>query len=54
MAQLLTAMDGFTRDSNVVVIATTNRPQDLDPALRRPGRLDWEIEFTLPSRQDRV
>ncbi|HEY3548525.1 MAG TPA: ATP-binding protein [Propionicimonas sp.] len=54
VAQLLTAMDGFTRDSNVVVIATTNRPQDLDPALRRPGRFDWEIEFPLPSRDDRV
>lgn len=54
VAQLLTAMDGFTRESNVVVIATTNRPQDLDPALRRPGRFDWEIEFALPSRDDRV
>lgn len=54
VAQLLTAMDGFTRDSNVVVIATTNRPQDLDPALRRPGRFDWEIGFSLPSRDDRV
>lgn len=54
VAQLLTAMDGFARESNVVVIATTNRPQDLDPALRRPGRFDWEIEFALPSRDDRV
>ena len=39
VAQLLTLMDGFTPDTNVVVIAATNRPQDLDVALRRPGRL---------------
>jgi transitional endoplasmic reticulum ATPase len=48
VAQLLTAMDGFTKDQNVIVIATTNRPQDIDVALRRPGRLDWEIHFPLP------
>ncbi len=53
VAQLLTLMDGFTAASNVVVIATTNRPQDLDVALRRPGRFDWEIEFPLPSAIDR-
>jgi transitional endoplasmic reticulum ATPase len=53
VAQLLTLMDGFTSDSNVVVIATTNRPQDIDTALRRPGRFDWEIEFTMPDREDR-
>lgn len=54
VAQLLTLMDGFSRDtSNVVVIATTNRIQDVDIALRRPGRFDWEIEFPLPSRPDR-
>lgn len=38
VAQLLTLMDGFTSEANVVVIATTNRPQDIDIALRRPGR----------------
>ena len=38
-------MDGFNPDSNVVVIAATNRPQDIDVALRRPGRFDWEIQF---------
>lgn len=53
VAQLLTLMDGFTRDTNIVVIAATNRPQDIDAALRRPGRLDWEIDFPLPSRADR-
>ncbi len=53
VAQLLTLMDGFSSDTNVVVIAATNRPQDLDVALRRPGRFDWEIEFPLPSGVDR-
>ncbi|MXW60191.1 MAG: 26S protease regulatory subunit [Acidimicrobiaceae bacterium] len=54
VAQLLTLMDGFDSTSNVVVIAATNRPQDLDVALRRPGRLDWEINFPLPSPEDRL
>lgn len=53
VAQLLTLMDGFASASNVVVIAATNRPQDIDIALRRPGRFDWEIEFTLPTLEDR-
>ena len=53
VAQLLTLMDGFTPDSNVVVIAATNRPQDLDVALRRPGRFDWEIDFPYPDQHDR-
>lgn len=53
VAQLLTLMDGFTREQNVMVIATTNRPQDIDVALRRPGRFDWEIHFPLPSISDR-
>ena len=54
VAQLLTLMDGFTTDKNVVVIAATNRPQDLDHALRRPGRFDWEIEFPFPNEMDRL
>ena len=54
VAQLLTLMDGFTSDTHVVVIAATNRPQDLDVALRRPGRFDWEIEFPYPDEADRV
>lgn len=53
VAQLLTSMDGFSADDNVVVIAATNRPQDIDEALRRPGRFDWEIRFPLPDRADR-
>lgn len=53
VAQLLTLMDGFSPDSNVVVVATTNRPQDIDVALRRPGRFDWEVTFGLPTRSDR-
>lgn len=54
VAQLLTLMDGFGADENVRVIATTNRPQDIDVALRRPGRFDWEIAFPLPDRGDRL
>ncbi|MFF2184022.1 ATP-binding protein [Streptomyces sp. NPDC058155] len=53
VGQLLASMDGFKRDENVIVIATTNRPQDIDSALRRPGRFDWEIHFPLPGRDDR-
>ena len=53
VAQLLTLMDGFKPETNVVVIAATNRPQDLDVALRRPGRFDWEIEFPYPDDSDR-
>lgn len=53
VAQLLTLMDGFSPDDNVVVIATTNRPQDIDVALRRPGRFDWEVHFPLPDESDR-
>ena len=53
VAQLLTLMDGFSSKSNVVVIAATNRPQDLDVALLRPGRFDWEIHFPYPDQADR-
>ena len=53
VAQLLTLMDGFSSDDNVLVIAATNRPQDLDAAVRRPGRFDWEIEFPHPNERDR-
>lgn len=54
VAQLLTSMDGFSADSNVVVIAATNRPQDIDEALMRPGRFDWKIHFPLPDWTDRM
>ena len=53
VAQLLTLMDGFSSKANVVVIAATNRPQDLDVALLRPGRFDWEIHFPYPDQSDR-
>jgi transitional endoplasmic reticulum ATPase len=53
VAQLLTLMDGFKPNANVIVIAATNRPEDIDPALRRPGRFDWEIEFPRPDERDR-
>jgi transitional endoplasmic reticulum ATPase len=54
VAQLLTLMDGFDdKGKSVVVIAATNRADALDPALTRPGRFDWEIEFGLPTVADR-
>ena len=53
VAQLLALMDGFTSADNVVVIAATNRPQDIDIALLRPGRFDWEIKFPYPGLEDR-
>lgn len=54
VAQLLTLMDGFDdKGKSVVVIAATNRVDVLDPALTRPGRFDWEIEFGLPTVADR-
>ncbi|WP_405151080.1 AAA family ATPase [Nocardia salmonicida] len=55
VAQLLTLMDGIrSSDSSTVVIAATNRLDDVDPALRRPGRFDWEIHFGIPSLDDRL
>ncbi|MGW8565343.1 AAA family ATPase [Isoptericola sp. NPDC055881] len=55
VAQLLTLMDGFDdKGKSVVVIAATNRVDTLDPALTRPGRFDWEIEFGLPGVVDRL
>jgi transitional endoplasmic reticulum ATPase len=53
VAQLLTLMDGFAPHHNVMVVATTNRPEDIDQALLRPGRFDWEIEFPKPGYDDR-
>jgi transitional endoplasmic reticulum ATPase len=54
VAQLLTLLDGFKSDSNVIVIAATNRVEDIDEALLRPGRFDWEIAFDLPTEHDRL
>ncbi|HDQ14740.1 MAG TPA: ATP-dependent metallopeptidase FtsH/Yme1/Tma family protein [Sediminispirochaeta sp.] len=51
--QLLSEMDGFEQNESTIVIAATNRPDILDPALRRPGRFDREITVNLPSLADR-
>ncbi|HSD58902.1 MAG TPA: CDC48 family AAA ATPase [Methanotrichaceae archaeon] len=53
VAQLLALMDGMEARGKVVVIGATNRPDALDPALRRPGRFDREIEIGVPNRQSR-
>ncbi|GGT93964.1 AAA family ATPase [Sulfodiicoccus acidiphilus] len=54
VAQLLTLMDGLESRGNVIVIAATNRAGAVDPALRRPGRFDREIEIPLPDKQGRL
>jgi AFG3 family protein len=51
--QLLVEMDGFGTESNVIVLAATNRSDILDAALLRPGRFDRQVEITLPDRKDR-
>ena len=53
VAQLLALMDGLAARGNVIVIGATNRPDALDPALRRPGRFDREIEIGVPDKQAR-
>ena len=53
VAQLLTLMDGLKSRGQVVVIGATNRPDSLDPALRRPGRFDREIEIGVPDADER-
>ena len=52
--QLLTEMDGFDGNKGVVILAATNRPETLDPALLRPGRFDRRIPVNLPDLQGRV
>ena len=52
--QLLAEMDGFEDSGGVVVLAATNRPDALDPALRRPGRFDREVIVPLPDRAERA
>ena len=54
VAQLLTLMDGFARTEGVIVLAATNRPDHLDPALRRPGRFDREVQYRVPDRNGRL
>lgn len=51
--QILVEMDGFDGDTNVIVLAATNRADVLDPALLRPGRFDRRVTITLPERKDR-
>ena len=53
VAQLLALMDGLSGRGNVIVIGATNRPGALDPALRRPGRFDREIEIGVPDKKGR-
>lgn len=53
VAQLLALMDGLSGRGNVIVIGATNRPGALDPALRRPGRFDREIEIAVPDKTGR-
>ncbi|HEX2359558.1 MAG TPA: ATP-dependent zinc metalloprotease FtsH [Solirubrobacterales bacterium] len=52
--QILTEMDGFDADTNVIVLGATNRPEVLDPALLRPGRFDRRIAVNPPDRKGRV
>jgi len=54
LIELLNQMDGFDQTVNVKVIMATNRPDTLDPALLRPGRLDRKIEFPLPNEEARA
>ncbi len=54
VSQLLTTLDGLKARGEVIVIGATNRPDSLDPALRRPGRFDREIEIGVPDKQGRL
>ena len=53
LTQILKEMDGFTESSSIVVIAATNRPEELDPAFTRPGRFDRKVVMQLPNVQGR-
>ena len=54
VSQLLTMMDGLKSRGRVVVIGATNRPNSIDPALRRPGRFDREVEISVPDKGGRL
>src|SRR5690606_29486360 len=51
--QILSEMDGFEKDTSVIIIAATNRPDILDPALLRPGRFDRQVTIGLPTQRQR-
>ena len=53
VAQMLALMDGLTDRGNVIVLGATNRPDSVDPALRRPGRFDREFEISVPNEDGR-
>ncbi|HJJ23280.1 MAG TPA: CDC48 family AAA ATPase [Nitrosopumilus sp.] len=54
VAQLLALMDGLNDRGNVIVLGATNRPESVDPALRRPGRFDREFEISVPNEDGRL
>ena len=58
VSQMLTLMDGADslggQDCHIVIVAATNRPNALDPALRRPGRFDREVEVQIPDEAQRL
>ncbi|MEE3213722.1 MAG: CDC48 family AAA ATPase [Thermoproteota archaeon] len=54
VGQLLALMDGLTERGNVIVLGASNRPDSLDPALRRPGRFDREMEISVPNADGRL
>ncbi len=54
LLQLLALMDGFKQDDSIIIIAATNRPESLDPALLRPGRFDRKVMISLPNLENRI
>merc|ERR1712063_89556 len=54
MLEIVNQLDGFESRGNIKVLMATNRPDTLDPALMRPGRLDRKIEFSLPNLEGRT
>ena len=54
MNQILTEMDGFDNQTNIIVMAATNRPDILDPALLRAGRFDRKVYVTPPTAEERT
>lgn len=54
MLEIVNQLDGFESRGNIKVLMATNRPDTLDPALMRPGRLDRKVEFGLPDLEGRA